>query len=172
MNRAVLNTPAPDTVPPPSDTLAFHRALPGYEATPLVRAPSLAAELGLDEVYIKDESSRFKYEDALEYARRAGVTIFAIGLDLPKGEARRQLAQISNETGGQSFFIDSVTELPAIYAALEKELRSQYLLAYQSTNTSKGTDFRNVEIKETYQDDQIKDMQAFQFTLTCEKGKS
>ena len=29
-----------------------------------------------------------------------------------------------------------------------------------------------VEIKETFQDDQIKDMQAFQFTLTCEKGKS
>jgi Tfp pilus assembly protein PilN len=32
--------------------------------------------------------------------------------------------------------------------------------------------FKSVEIKETYQDDQIKDMQAFQFTLTCEKGKS
>jgi Tfp pilus assembly protein PilN len=32
--------------------------------------------------------------------------------------------------------------------------------------------FKNVEIKEAYQDDQIKDMQAFQFTLTCEKGKS
>src|SRR5271170_6980000 len=32
--------------------------------------------------------------------------------------------------------------------------------------------FKAVEIKETYQDDAIKDMQAFQFTLTCEKGKS
>jgi Tfp pilus assembly protein PilN len=30
--------------------------------------------------------------------------------------------------------------------------------------------FKNIEIKETYQDDQVKDMQAFQFTLTCEKG--
>jgi len=30
--------------------------------------------------------------------------------------------------------------------------------------------FRNIEIKETYQDEQVKDMQAFQFTLTCEKG--
>ena len=46
MNRAVLNTPDPATVPPPADTLAFHRALPGYEATPLVGAPDLAAELG------------------------------------------------------------------------------------------------------------------------------
>jgi Tfp pilus assembly protein PilN len=32
--------------------------------------------------------------------------------------------------------------------------------------------FKNIEIKETYQDDQVKDMQAFQFTLSCEKGKS
>ncbi len=32
--------------------------------------------------------------------------------------------------------------------------------------------FKNIEIKETFQDDSIKDMQAFQFTLTCEKAKS
>jgi diaminopropionate ammonia-lyase len=59
MNRAVLNTPDPASVPTPSDTLAFHRALPGYEATPLVRAVDLAEELGLEDVFIKDESSRF-----------------------------------------------------------------------------------------------------------------
>jgi len=39
-------------------------------------------------------------------------------------------------------------------------------------NLQKTGYFRNVEIKETFQDEQIKDMQAFQFTLTCEKGKS
>lgn len=39
-------------------------------------------------------------------------------------------------------------------------------------NLEKTGYFKNVEIKETYQDEQIKDMQAFQFTLTCEKGKS
>jgi Tfp pilus assembly protein PilN len=39
-------------------------------------------------------------------------------------------------------------------------------------NLQKTGFFRSVEIKETYQDDTIKDMQAFQFTLTCEKGKS
>ena len=32
--------------------------------------------------------------------------------------------------------------------------------------------FKTVEIKETWQDEQIKDMQAFQFTLTCDKSKS
>jgi Tfp pilus assembly protein PilN len=39
-------------------------------------------------------------------------------------------------------------------------------------NLQKSGYFRNVEIKETYQDDTFKDMQAFIFTLTCEKGKS
>jgi len=39
-------------------------------------------------------------------------------------------------------------------------------------NLQKTGFFKSVEIKETYQDEQIKDMQAFQFTLTCEKGKS
>ena len=39
-------------------------------------------------------------------------------------------------------------------------------------NLQKTGFFSNVEIKETYQDEQIKDMQAFQFTLVCEKGKA
>jgi Tfp pilus assembly protein PilN len=39
-------------------------------------------------------------------------------------------------------------------------------------NLEKTGYFKTVEIKETYQDETIKDMQAFQFTLTCEKGKS
>jgi len=39
-------------------------------------------------------------------------------------------------------------------------------------NLQKTGYFKNVEIKETYQDEAIKDMQAFQFILTCEKGKS
>jgi len=40
------------------------------------------------------------------------------------------------------------------------------------SNLQKTGYFRNIEIKETYQDESVKDMQAFQFTLTCEKGKS
>src|SRR5215467_1858336 len=40
------------------------------------------------------------------------------------------------------------------------------------TNLQKTGYFKNIEIKETIQDETVKDMQAFQFTLTCEKGKS
>ena len=37
------------------------------------------------------------------------------------------------------------------------------------SNLQKTGYFSNIEIKESIQDEQIKDMQAFQFTLTCEK---
>jgi Tfp pilus assembly protein PilN len=40
------------------------------------------------------------------------------------------------------------------------------------SNLQKTGYFRNIEIKEAIQDEQIKDMQAFQFTLTCERAKS
>src|SRR6266550_4582576 len=40
------------------------------------------------------------------------------------------------------------------------------------TNLQKTGYFKNIEIKETYQDETFKEMQAFQFTLTCEKAKS
>jgi len=36
-------------------------------------------------------------------------------------------------------------------------------------NLQKTGYFKNIEIKETYQDESVKDMQAFQFQLTCEK---
>jgi type IV pilus assembly protein PilN len=49
---------------------------------------------------------------------------------------------------------------------------SQDSVANLITNLQKTGYFKNVEIKETYQDESVKDMQAFLFTLTCEKLKS
>jgi len=37
------------------------------------------------------------------------------------------------------------------------------------SNLKKTDYFKNVEIKETFQDESVKDMQAFQFSITCEK---
>ncbi|MGA8764487.1 MAG: PilN domain-containing protein, partial [Candidatus Sulfotelmatobacter sp.] len=55
---------------------------------------------------------------------------------------------------------------------LEGTALSTDAVANLITNLQKTGFFRTVEIKETFQDEAIKDMQAFQFTLTCEKGKS
>jgi diaminopropionate ammonia-lyase len=38
---------------------AFHRSLPGYQPTPLIRRPALARELGVGDLYVKFEGPRF-----------------------------------------------------------------------------------------------------------------
>ncbi len=95
----------------------------------------------------KDEASRFSYQEALEYARRAGVTVYTIGLGLRESDAREKLSEIADETGGRSFFVGDAAELEAIYRSIEEELRSQYLIAYQSSNTADERDYREVELK-------------------------
>jgi len=96
-----------------------------------------------------DESSRFTFEEALDYARRSEATIYSIGLALDGGDlrdARRILRRLAEETGGRSFFIDDAGELGAVYDAIRQELRAKYLLAYQSDNGS-GEGFRQVRVK-------------------------
>jgi Tfp pilus assembly protein PilN len=56
--------------------------------------------------------------------------------------------------------------------SLEGTALSTDAVANLIANLQKTGFFKAVEIKETFQDETIKDMQAFQFTLTCEKGKS
>jgi diaminopropionate ammonia-lyase len=51
--REILDGPISDRTP-----LRFHRRLPGYEETPLVNAPEIADALGVEKVFVKDESSR------------------------------------------------------------------------------------------------------------------
>jgi len=56
--------------------------------------------------------------------------------------------------------------------SLEGTALSADAVANLIANLQKTGYFKTVEIKETFQDESVKDMQAFQFTLTCEKGKS
>jgi VWFA-related protein len=107
----------------------------------------------------KDEGSRFTYEEALEYVHRAGVTIYTIGL----GEKldRKKLEKIAEETGGRSFFLRSADELAGIYAAVEEELRSKYLIAYQSGNTTGSTAFRSVELEVARPGVEVKTMRGY-----------
>ncbi len=62
-----------------------------------------------------------------------------VGLEFEPGE--------TEETGGRSFFIDNPNQLAEIYSTIEQELRSQYLIAYQSTNTSTSGEFRTIDVK-------------------------
>ncbi|MEM9556572.1 MAG: VWA domain-containing protein [Acidobacteriota bacterium] len=97
----------------------------------------------------EDESSRFDYDDVLEYARRAGVSIYTIGLNIGRTQldTRRKLSRIADETGARAFFVDDAAELQAIYSTIERELRSRYLLAYQSSNTRDDLRFREITVE-------------------------
>ncbi len=97
----------------------------------------------------KDEGSRFDVEETLDFARRAGIAIYTVGLNIPRtdSEVRKVLKKLAEETGGRNFFIKESTELAAIYEAIQTELRSRYLLAYQSTNSNRELRFRLVDLE-------------------------
>lgn len=97
----------------------------------------------------KDEGSRFDIEETLDFARRAGVAIYTIGLGIPRAEAetRKVLKRLAEETGGRSFLVKETPELAPIYDAVQLELRSRYLLAYQSSNQTRENRFREVDVK-------------------------
>ncbi|HEV7518690.1 MAG TPA: VWA domain-containing protein, partial [Thermoanaerobaculia bacterium] len=101
----------------------------------------------------KDDKSRYTFPEALEYARRTGVSIYTVGLGLTTKDAdtRLKLQRLAEETGGRHFFIEKAAELDSVYKEVEGDLRSQYLLAYESTQggaVGAGKDkFRTVEVK-------------------------
>lgn len=96
-----------------------------------------------------DNASYFQYKDALEYARRSGVAIYVIGYNLPATATslRSKLNELAEMTGGKVFMANEGTDLRAIYAQIEKELRSRYLVAYNSNQTGPAGTFREVEVR-------------------------
>ncbi len=96
----------------------------------------------------EDSSSRYRFEETLEFAKRSGVAIYAIGIDLsPRDfETLSKLRRLAYETGGDCFTIGRTSELERIYQRIEEELRTQYVLAYQSSQVG-GDDYRKVEVR-------------------------
>jgi len=95
-----------------------------------------------------DTKSSYAFEDVLEYARRSGVAIYAVGLGVGRSSlgARKKLNTLAEETGGRAFFISEATELSGVYGEIEEELRSRYLLAV-SPKVGSGEGYREVEVK-------------------------
>ncbi len=82
------------------------------------------------------------------------------------------LAMIGDTVNGtEAVWLNSMQDQGA-NVAIDGTALSSDAVANLISNLQKTGYFKNIEIKETYQDDSVKEMQAFQFTLTCEKGKS
>src|SRR5688572_7851648 len=98
----------------------------------------------------KDTVSKFTYEQSLEYAQRAAVPIYAIGLGIRGTEldVKQKLNRLCTETGGSSYYIDNASELTKIYADIQNELRSQYVLGfYPSDDVKPGSKWREVNVQ-------------------------
>jgi VWFA-related protein len=96
-----------------------------------------------------DRASHFSFDEALEYARRSGVTLYTVGLSVSKLdlETRKHLTRLAEETGGRSFFPEAANDLSGIYSRIEEELRSRYLLVYQPAAAGKPGEYRTVAVQ-------------------------
>jgi len=56
------------------------------------------------------------------------------------------LEDLAIQTGGRHYPVDDLDGLPAISARISRELRSEYLLGYYSTNTSHDGKYRQVNL--------------------------
>ena len=100
-----------------------------------------------------DNLSLETVNSALEMAQRSDVSIFAIStnstgffnLSAPKTD--KLLKKLAEETGGRAFFPFKAEDLTQSFQDISTELRSQYSLAYRSTNTLRDGNFRSIRIE-------------------------
>ena len=71
--------------------------------------------------------------------------------------------------GTEAVWLNSMSDQGAS-VAIDGTALSSDAVANLISNLQKTGFFKNIEIKETYQDEGVRDMQAFQFTLTCDKA--
>jgi VWFA-related protein len=97
----------------------------------------------------QDTSSRITRAAAIEEAIQAETVVFAIGIGDKRydGIDRNALTSLAEKTGGRAFFPKKDTDLAAAFQDIEEELRSQYLLAYSSTNKTRDGKFRSMTIE-------------------------
>lgn len=96
-----------------------------------------------------DTASKNRFDDALGYAQRMGVTIYTIGVSISstKINTRWQLSKLADATGGRSFFVSEKSELDGIYSEINRELRTQYLLAYTSDSEEPPDKLRKIRVE-------------------------
>lgn len=105
----------------------------------------------------EDTASERTLKEAIDLAQRNETVIFAIstkagGLFGVQGgmvdrKEDKEIKRMAEETGGRAFFTAEVIELEKSLAAIARELRSQYLVAYSPTNENFDSKYRKIEVK-------------------------
>ena len=96
-----------------------------------------------------DTASENGFDEALGYAQRTGVTIYTIGVSIPstKVTTRWQINKLASATGGRSFYVSEKSGLDTIYAEINRELRTQYLVAFTSNSEKPRDELRKIKVE-------------------------
>jgi len=93
-----------------------------------------------------DNQSRVHPDEAIKECQRADTIIYAISTNWTpsRGKGDAVLQQISEATGGYTFFPPSVEEMSNSFKSIEEELRSQYALNYTPADFKTDGSFRTI----------------------------
>jgi Ca-activated chloride channel family protein len=106
----------------------------------------------------EDRNSVYSQQQLFARLRETDVQIYVIGfvdeLDKEGGLIRKSsrekavnlLNKLATETGGRAFYPQSLSELPQIAGEIVRDLRTQYVLAYNPTNKSRDGSFRSIKV--------------------------
>ncbi len=103
-----------------------------------------------------DNSSRYTESEIKNAVREADVQVYAIGIFEPiasRGRTPEEMAgpgllnELAEQTGGRSFAVENLAELPDIAAKIGIELRNQYVLYYSPKNQDRDGKYRHVSVK-------------------------
>ena len=104
----------------------------------------------------EDTASLVSDDQVLELARKTEINIYAISLRakaapdrnrLKFSQAAHLLTALTQDTGGQAHFPNSISELEAVYDRIAEELRSQYSLGYVSSNKRTDGKWRRIVVR-------------------------
>jgi len=114
-----------------------------------------------------DTFSRHTYDEALNRCKAANASVYALGLgqsfriraesygmigpetNLEFLMADNRLKSFADFTGGAAYFPRFTTEFPTIFNNISVLLRSQYSIAYASSNTKKDGKYRKLRVDVT-----------------------
>ena len=106
----------------------------------------------------EDNQSEFSEAQAIEMAQRAEVIIYAISTDdsglILRGD--KVLQHIADATGGRAFFPFKMKDIKNSFAAIEDELRSQYIISYHPADFEADGRYRPIEITALKKDLQVR----------------
>jgi Ca-activated chloride channel homolog len=106
----------------------------------------------------EDNQSEISKAQAIEMAQRSEVIIYAISTDdsglVMRGD--KVLEQLAEATGGRAFFPFKMKDITHSFAAIEDELRSQYVISYKPANFDADGRYRSIEISSLKKDLQVR----------------